>query len=326
MPTSIKNAKIALLDIDFRKTKLPLGVQVLINDAKKLENIRNREIDITKERLKKILDGGANVLFTSQGIDDLALKIFVEAGVIACRRVKKADLTQIAKVTGGTVVISMADMEGEETFDSKNLGQADLVEESKVGDGELIFLRGCKNTTGFGAATVILRGANDFMLDEMERSLHDSMCAVKRVLESKTVVAGGGAVEAALNVYLQDVAETMGSRQQLAVAAFAKSLLVIPKTLATNGGFDSTDLVASLCSYHNASQRKKDKASWKWTGLDLQTGKVRNNLKSGVLEPSIGKVQMLKFATEAAITILRIDDSLKMAPKPEPKHPHEEED
>lgn len=250
----------------------------------------------------------------------------MEAGVIACRRVKKADLSQIAKVTGGTVVISMADMEGEETFDSKNLGQADLVEECKVGDGELIYIRGCKNTIGAGAATVILRGANDFMLDEMERSLHDSMCAVKRVLESKTVVAGGGAVEAALNVYLQDFAETMGSRQQLALSAFAKSLLVIPKTLATNGGFDSTDLVASLNSYHNASQRKKDKASWKWTGLDLETGKVRNNLKAGVLEPSIGKIQMLKFATEAAITILRIDDSLKMAPKPEPKHPHEEDE
>jgi len=247
----------------------------------------------------------------------------VETGVIACRRVKKADLNQIAKVTGGTVVINLADMEGEETFDTKSLGSADLVEECKVGDGELIFIRGCKSTA---AATVILRGANDFMLDEMERALHDSMSAVKRVLESKTVVAGGGAVEAALSVYLEDVSETMGSRQQLAVAAFAKALLVIPKTLATNGGYDATDLVAQLKSYHHASQKKKEKATWRWTGLDLEEGKVRNNLKAGVLEPSMGKIQMLKFATEAAITILRIDDSLKMAPKPEPKHPHEEED
>jgi len=246
------------LDIDFRKTKLPLGVQVLINDAKKLENIRNREIEITKERLQKVLDSGANVVFTSQGIDDLALKLFVESGVIACRRVKKADLSQIAKATGGQVIINLADIEsdGEEAFDSKSLGLADLVEETKVGDGELIFIRGCKSSS---AATIILRGANDFMLDEMERALHDSMCAVKRVLESKTVVAGGGAVEAALSVYLEDVAETMGSREQLAVSAFARALLVIPKTLATNGGYDATDLVASLKSYHYASQKKKRK-------------------------------------------------------------------
>jgi len=73
-------------------------------------------------------------------------------------------------------------------------------------------------------------------------------------------------------------------------------------------------------------KKKKEKSSYRFCGLDLQEGKVRNNLKAGVLEPSIGKIQMIKFATEAAITILRIDDSLRMAPKQEPKHPHEEDE
>jgi len=212
------------------------------------------------------LDAGANVIFTTQGIDDMALKMFVEAGVLASRRIKKADLLQLAKVTGGHVVISLADEEGEETFDSKSLGHADVVEEVKVGDGELIYVRGCKSTE---AATIVLRGANDFMLDEMERSIHDSMCAVKRVLEAKTVVAGGGAVEVALSVYLEDISETLGSRQQVAMSAFAHALLVIPKTLATNGALDSTDLVAKLRSYHHGSQRKKRKRKLEmdWIGF-----------------------------------------------------------
>lgn len=61
------------------------------------------------------------------------------------------------------------------------------------------------------SASIILRGANDFMLDEMERSLHDALCVVKRVLESKTVVPGGGAVEAALSIYLENFASSLVS-------------------------------------------------------------------------------------------------------------------
>lgn len=59
--------------------------------------------------------------------------------------------------------------------------------EETVADDDMIMLKGCKNTR---AVTVLLRGANDYMLDEMDRSLHDAFCIVKRVLESGTVVAG----------------------------------------------------------------------------------------------------------------------------------------
>lgn len=61
------------------------------------------------------------------------------------------------------------------------------------------------------SASIILRGANDFMCDEMERSIHDALCVVKRVLESKSVVPGGGAVEAALSIYLENYATSMVS-------------------------------------------------------------------------------------------------------------------
>jgi T-complex protein 1 subunit alpha len=50
-------------------------------------------------------------------------------------------------------------------------------------------------------------------LEEVERSMHDSLCVIKRVLESNSVVAGGGSVEVALSVYLDDFARTLGSRE-----------------------------------------------------------------------------------------------------------------
>lgn len=104
------------------------------------------------------------------------------------------------------------------------------------------------------------------------------------------------------------------SREQLAIAEFAKSLLVIPKTLAVNAAKDATDLVAKLRAYHNSSQTKTEHAELKWTGLDLIEGIVCDNKKAGVLEPAMSKIKSLRFATEAAITILRIDDMIKLHP------------
>lgn len=317
MPTKINKAKIALLDIDLRKYKMPLGVQILVKDPAKLAEVRKTEEEITKKRIQMLLKEGANVVLTTKGIDDASMKIFIEAGVMAVRRCSKSDLRAIAKITGGSVLISLGDLEGNEGISKDALGEAECVEEARVGDGELIYIKGCKNTR---AQTVVLRGANDYMLDEIERSLYDSMCVVKRVLESKSVVVGGGCVESALSVYMESVAETLGSREQLAIAAFAKALLVIPKTLAVNGAHDATDLVAKLRAYHHAAQTQGKKAYMN-TGLDLITGKVRNNLKAGVLEPAMSKVKSIRFAVEAAITVLRIDDAITLNPKQDPNGP-----
>lgn len=180
--------------------------------------------------------------------------------------------------------------------------------------GELIFIRG---TSTSRATTIILRGANEFMLDEMDRSLHDTLCVVRRVLESKSLVAGGGAVEAALSIYLESFATTLGTREQLAIAEFAQALLVIPKTLAVNAAQDATDLVSQLLTYHNTAQKVADKTDFRFMGLDLINGKVVNNMKCGVVEPAVSKVKSLHFATEAAVAILRIDDFIKVNPKQE---------
>ena len=312
MPKRVTNAKIACIDFGLQKVKMHLGVQVLITDPDKLDAIRQRESDITKERIQKILAAGANVILTTGGIDDLCLKYFVEAGAMAVRRCKKQDLKRIAKATGAQFVHSLANLEGEESFDVSMLGEAEEVCQDRICDDELILVKGPKART---ASSIILRGANDYYVDEMERSVHDSLCVVKRVLESKSVVPGGGAVEAALSIYLENFATSLSSREQLAIAEYAKSLLVIPKTLAVNAAKDASDLVSKLRAYHNSSQTKPEHADLKWVGLDLYEGTVRNNKKAGVLEPTVSKVKSLKFATEAAITILRVDDLIKLAPE-----------
>ena len=46
------------------------------------------------------------------GIDDLASKYLVEAGCIGLRRVDKGDIARIAKLTGATVISTMATADG----------------------------------------------------------------------------------------------------------------------------------------------------------------------------------------------------------------------
>lgn len=312
MTKKVEGAKIACLDFNLQKEKMKLGVQVLLNDPSKLEAIRLREADIVKERVEKILKAGANVVLTTGGIDDLCLKYFVEANAMAVRRCKKVDLKRIAKATGATLLTTLCNMEGEESFEPSCLGEAAEVSQERICDDELLLI---KKPAARSASSIILRGPNDFYCDEMERSIHDALCVVRRVLESNSVVCGGGAVEAALSVYLENFATTLSSREQLAIAAFAQSLLVIPNTLTVNAARDATELVPKLRAFHHSSQVKAEHIKLKYYGLDLMEGTVRDNKEAGVFEPGLSKIKQLKFATEAAITILRIDDMIKLEPE-----------
>jgi T-complex protein 1 subunit alpha len=320
MPKRITKAKIACVDMSFNKFKLGMGISVVINDPKKLEDIRSRENDIAKERIQMILKTGANVILTSKGIDDLALKYFVEAGAMAVRRVKKEDLKRIAKATGATMLLNLVNLEGEESFDPAALGTCEDVVTERYADDEMLLFKGCKNQN---SSSIILRGPNSVALEEMDRSLHDVLSIVKRTVESNKVVPGGGCAETALSIYLENFASTLGSREQLAIAQFAEALLVIPKTLALNAALDASDLVAKLRAHHNAAQTNPAQKAYASFGLDLFGGRLRNNLEAGVLEPAMAKVKMLQSASEAAITILRIDDMIKLNPRQRPERDDE---
>lgn len=324
MSKCVKNARIACLDLNLQKARMAMGVQINIDDPDQLEEIRKREYGIIIERIRKIINAGANVVLTTKGIDDLCLKEFVEVGAIAVRRCKKEDLRRIARATGATLVGTLANLEGEETFESSYLGYADEVVQTKISDDECILVKGTKQHS---SSSIILRGPNDYSLDEMERSIHDSLCVVKRALESGNVVPGGGAVETALNIYLESFATTVGSREQLAIAEFANALLIIPKTLAINAAKDSSDLIAKLRTYHAASQTamKDDlkRRKYKNYGLDLINGRIVNEMLHGVLEPTVSKIKSLKSALEACISILRIDTMITVAPEPPKEDPHQ---
>jgi len=346
MKTRITDAKIACLDMNLQKERMKLGVNITIDDPTQLEQIRERESAMVMERVDMILKAGANVILTTKGIDDLCLKQFIEKGAMAVRRCKKEDLRRIAKATGATLIASLSDLNGDEKFEAASLGHAEEVVQERISDDECILVKGTKVHT---SASLILRGSNDYQLDEMERSIHDALSAVKRTLESGSIVPGGGAVETALHIYLEEFAVFVGSREQLAIGEFAQSLLIIPRTLTVNAAKDASDLVAQLRSLHATSQRTQEAPSpqspskggkaasaaeaeekrqvarrknYRNYGLDLTRGKVVDQVKAGVLEPSMSKIRQLKSAVEACIAVMRIDTLVKLDPEQRAEEGH----
>ena len=152
-------------------SSLPFSLhwQVLVSDPEKLDAIRKRELDITKERIEKIIKAGANVVLTTQGIDDLCLKYFVEAGAMAVRRVTKEDMKRIAKATGATMALTLSNMEGEETFDPSMLGHAEEVVQERVCDDELIIIH--KPKVVFMVAFSIQSGLKVTRQDKIKRDV-----------------------------------------------------------------------------------------------------------------------------------------------------------
>src|SRR5947209_5921911 len=292
MPRSISNAKIALLNAKLEIEKTEMDAKININRPEEMELFLQEEENLLNAMAQQVADSGANVLFTEKAADDEVLSILAKKGILTVKNVSSGDMEKLAKATGGSSVGTLKDLS------KASLGQAKLVEEVKIGDDKLVYVREAKNPK---AVTIMIRGGSEHVVDEAERSLHDALCVVRNALEDGKIVAGGGAPEAELAKRLREYAVKVGGREQLAIEAFAESLEAVPTTLAENAGFDPIDVLVELRSKH-------ERAGSPWFGIDVFSGDVKDMRKLNVLEPLRVKQQVIKSASEAASMILRIDD------------------
>lgn len=293
MPKKVENAKILLLNVALDIKKTEVDVSIKIRSPEQMKSFLDQEDAILRRKVDAIKKSGASVVLCQKSIEDLAAHYLARDGIMAVKSLSESDMGKLSKATGGRVVTKLEDI------DVKELGYAGRVEERLItGEEELLFIEKCKNPK---ALTILLRGSGHTSIDEYERALHDALRVVGVVVEDKKVVPGGGASEVELGLRLRDYAATVGGREQLAIEAFARSLDVIPRTLAENGGLDPIDMLVELRSKHE----KKDGKNY---GLDVFQGKAVDMLKAGVMEPLRVKTQAIGSATEAAAMILRIDD------------------
>jgi len=291
MPKTVKNARIALIDAALEVKETETDAQIQITDPTKLQEFIEQEERMLKNMVEKVAVSTASVILCQKGIDDVAQHYLAKKGIMAARRVKKSDMEKLAKATGARIVTNINDLK------KTDLGYAKVVEEEKVADEQMIFVRDCKNPK---AVTILVRGGTEHVVDEVDRAVEDAVGAVSSAVEIGKIVPGGGAPEAEAARELRKYAEGFSGREQLAVNAFADAMEVIPRSLAENGGLDPIDTLVSLRAEHDKGKNV--------IGVNVLDGGVTDMTELGVIEPLKVKTQAINSAADAAEMILRIDD------------------
>jgi thermosome len=292
MPSSVKNAKIALIDSALEIKKTEVDAKIQITDPGQLQKFLDEEEKTLRKKADLIKKSGANVVVCQKGIDDLVQHFLAKEGIFAVRRVKKSDMEKLAKATGAKLVTNLEDLR------SSDLGKAGMVEEMKIADSDMTFVTGCKDAK---SVSILIRGGTEHVIDEAERALHDALKVTAVAMEDGIALSGGGSMEIELSLALQKFGSKVGGREQLAIEAFSKATEIIPWTLAENAGLDAIDVLIQLRSEHEGKKRMN-------AGINVFTGKVVDMLKENVVEPMRVKTQAINAASEVAIMILRIDD------------------
>ncbi|MHB8395866.1 MAG: thermosome subunit beta [Thermoplasmataceae archaeon] len=291
MPSVVKDAKIALVDSALEVKKTEIEAKVQITDPSRIQDFLAQEAESFKKMVSKVKASGANVIFCQKGIDDLAQHYLAKEGIYAVRRVKKSDMEKLVKATGGKLITNLDDLKAD------SLGKADKIEEKKIGDDRMTFVTGCANPK---AVSILIRGATDHVVTEIERSLNDAIRVVAITKEDGKYLPGGGAIEAEVSMRLKGFANTIGGREQMAIEAFAKALEVIPRTLAENAGMDPINTLLKLKSEHDTGHTSY--------GINVYEEKVGDMNSMGVFDPLRVKKHAFEAAVEVATMILRIDD------------------
>ena len=296
MPKKVDDGKLALLNTALEINKTETDAKINISNPQQMKSFLDEENKMLKTMVDKVIGSGATVVLCQKGIDDMAQHYLSKAGILAVRRVKESDMAKLAKATGARIVTNLDDL-----FE-KDLGSAALIQEKKVEEDKWVFVEGCKHPK---SVTLLLRAGSQRVVDEVERSIHDSLMVVKDVMELPSIVAGGGSPETFAATKIRSWAKSLEGREQLAAEKFAEALESIPLALAENAGMDPIDTLTNL--------RSKQIKGEKWTGIDVMKAKVGNMKSSDIIEPLAVKQQIVSAAAEAACMILRIDDVIATA-------------
>jgi thermosome len=291
MPRSTTGARIALVNSAIEVKKTEVDAKIQITDPNQLSKFLEEEENYIRGLVEKIKNSGANVLICQKGIDELAQHYMAKSGIFAIRRAKKSDMEALSKATSGKIVTNLDDLTPED------LGNAERVEEKKIGESEMTFITGCPEAK---SVSVLLRGGTEHVVDEIRRAFDDAVGVVSVAWEDGAVLTGGGSVLAALSRDLRTFAETVGGREQMAIEAFASALEIVPRTLAENAGLDPVTTLIELRKAHADGQSH--------AGINVYEGGVVDMRKANVIEPLRVVEQAIQSATETAVMILRIDD------------------
>jgi len=303
MPTTLNNVHIMTCNVTFEYEKTEVQSGFFYTNAEEREKLVDSERKWLDHRCKAVVDfkrsvckdGESFVMINQKGIDPLSLDIFAKEGILCLRRAKRRNMERLTLACGGSPIHSIEDM------DPAQLGFAGKVTEVTLDEEKFTFVEECKHPK---SCTLLLQGPNKHTIDQIKDAVRDGLRAVKNAVEDSAVVPGAGAFELAASMHLRDVvAKKTKGRAKLGVLAYAEALLVIPKTLAENSGFDVQDTILKLTDEREANGLA--------VGLDCQSGDPMIPEDEGVWDNVRVKRQCLHLSTVLANQLLLVDEVMR---------------
>ncbi|OJA09217.1 hypothetical protein AZE42_00687 [Rhizopogon vesiculosus] len=291
----------------YEKTEVNSGF--FYSSAEQREKLIESERRFVDAKVKKIVElknlvcdqavGGNEkqknfVVINQKGIDPLSLDILAKNGILALRRAKRRNMERLQLICGGVAQNSVDDL----TPDI--LGWAGLVYEHTLGEEKYTFVEEVREPK---SVTLLIKGPNAHTIQQIQDALRDGLRAVKNALEDEALIPGAGAFEVACAAHLSGpVKKAAKGRVKMGVQAYADALLIIPKTLAQNGGFDVQDVVVAL---------QDEQAEGNTVGIDLESGEPFDPTVEGIWDNYRVKRQMLHSCSVIAVNLLSTDEILR---------------
>ncbi|CAH0402817.1 unnamed protein product [Chilo suppressalis] len=303
MPKRVENAYILTCNVSLEYEKTEVNSGFFYKSAEDREKLVAAERDFIDQRVKKIIalkkklcDGTDKtfVVINQKGIDPLSLDALAKEGIVALRRAKRRNMERLALACGGTAMNSVDDLTEE------SLGYAGLVYEHILGEEKYTFVEQCKNPL---SVTILIKGPNKHTLTQIKDAVRDGLRAINNAIEDKCVIPGAGAFEIKANVELSKYKDTVKGKARLGIQAYAEALLVIPKILAVNSGYDAQDTIVKL--------QEEARLSPDPVGLDLSSGEAIKPTDLGIFDNYVVKKQILNSCSVIASNLLLVDEIMR---------------
>lgn len=308
MPKALKNCYILTCNVSMEYEKTEVNSGFFYKSAEEREKLVDAERKFIQDRVdkvvefkKKVCPEGSDktfVIINQKGIDPLSLDVLARNGILALRRAKRRNMERLALACGGAAVNSFEDL------DVSVLGEAGSVYEHVLGETKYTFVEECRNPL---SVTILLKGPNKHSLIQMKDAVRDGLRAVKNALEDGHVVPGAGAFEVAVHLALRKGLSNLKGKARLGLQAYADGMLVIPKTLTQNAGYDSQEVLVTLL----AEAEEGGGGVQAPVGVDCATGEAINPVDLGILDNYRVKKQMIHSCTVIACNLLLVDEIMR---------------
>jgi T-complex protein 1 subunit zeta len=310
MPKRVERAHILTLNVSLEYEKSEVTSGFFYKDAEEREKMVTAERRFVDDKVRKIIEfkkrvctpeSNTNFVVVNQkGIDPISLDMFAKEGIVALRRAKRRNMERLTLCAGGAQMNSVDDLEPDV------LGYADVVYEISLGEEKYTFVEGVKNPL---SCTILVKGQNEHTISQIKDAIRDGLRAVMNAIMDGSVVPGAGSFEIACHHHLMRAAGVgeqaiVEGRDKLGVRAFAEALLIIPKTLAENSGFDVLDTMLKLQEEFALNIDKP-------VGLDVITGKPNAPHVVGIWDNYCVKRSTLHLSTTLASQLLLVDEIMR---------------